>query len=104
MTIENKRRELFEALHPSHAEEKWKASLNEFGFDFEPMPDGFADSSRDNDFLIWNAAIDAVVINLPDKFEENHGGDSHAPGMYDQAIDDCRAAIEQTGLGLKVLP
>lgn len=49
----------------------------------------------------FNAALDAVEIKLPlpvkRAFHEYDLG-------YNEALEDCRAAIEQTGLGLKVLP
>ena len=45
---------------------------------------------------VWNAALDAVEIQLPEPHSTN-GGDC----VVD--YDDCRAAIEQTGLGLRVL-
>ena len=44
----------------------------------------------------FNAALDAVEIHLPEPHSTN-GGDC----VID--YDDCRAAIEQTGLGLRVL-
>ena len=44
----------------------------------------------------FNAALDAVEIKLPEPHSTN-GGDCVAD------YDECRAAIEQTGLGLRVL-
>ena len=43
----------------------------------------------------FNAALDAVEIHLPEPHSTN-GGDC----VID--YDDCRAAIEQSGLGLRV--
>ena len=86
MTIEEKRRELFDAwasklrlsrLNRGHDEyTSWELTLMNLAF---------------------NAALDAVVIELPDC-------DPGEVIPYGLAVDDCRTAIESTGLGLKVLP
>ena len=47
----------------------------------------------------FNAALDCVVIELPEKYIEC---DTLAESAYDEAVDDCRAAIESTNLGIKV--
>lgn len=52
---------------------------------------------------VWNAALDAVEIELPAPIGDDHGGCIHDAATHDSAVSDCRAAIEQTGLGLKVL-
>lgn len=50
----------------------------------------------------WNAALDSVEIELPAKFNGDHGGCIHEAGVHDDVIDECREAIESTGLGLRV--
>ena len=58
--------------------------------------DDYQDDAASKALEIWNAALDAVEIHLPEPHSTN-GGDC----VID--YDDCRAAIEQTGLGLRVL-
>lgn len=83
-TVEEVRRAAFEA---------WAAKKNQ-----DRLDRGF------DDFTSWeltimslafNAALDAVEIHLPEPHSTN-GGDC----VVD--YDECRAAIEQTGLGLRV--
>jgi len=54
-------------------------------------------------WLGFNAALDAVEIKLPTPIGDDHGGCIHDAATHDSAVSDCRAAIEQTGLGLRVL-
>lgn len=56
--------------------------------------DGYVFGDIDAAWWSWCAALDAVVIQLPSA--NNYTG-------CNLAIEDCRAAIEQTGLGLRVL-
>jgi len=44
-----------------------------------------------------------VEIKLPTPIGDDHGGCIHDAATHDSAVSDCRAAIEQTGLGLRVL-
>lgn len=53
-----------------------------------------------NAWQAFNAALDAVEIQFP--LRAHDGWHDYDQG-YNQAHSDCRAAIEQTGLGLKVL-
>lgn len=57
--------------------------------------DGYVFGDINAAWWAWQAALDAVVIELPDGHSTN-GGD------WVVDVDDCRAAIEQTGLGLRV--
>ena len=50
----------------------------------------------EHEWQAFNAALDAVEIQLP--------ADNYYEDAASVAIDDCRSAIEQTGLGLKVKP
>ena len=45
----------------------------------------------------FNAALDSICIELPDE----RSGDDDISFGYGLALADCRAAIEQTGLGIK---
>ena len=58
--------------------------------------DGYVFGDINAAWWAWCAALDAVEIQLPEPHSTN-GGDC----VID--YDDCRAAIEQTGLGIRVL-
>lgn len=91
MTIEEKRRELFEA---------WAEGR---GLDLYCSKTGIYEETETLwAWSAWRAALDAVVIELP----ETIGVYFHPESDREQAFDpdDVRAAIESTGLGLKVLP
>ena len=83
MTIEEKRRELFEKC----LTKSWPKHLVDFMHD----GDRYVFSDINSAWQGFNAALDAVEIELPCSAET--GG---------EGIDACRAAIESTGLGLKV--
>lgn len=60
---------------------------------------------------VWNAAMDAVEIHLPERDAKGSGSPDSEMGAsleqyeavaYNFALADCRAAIEQTGLGLRI--
>ena len=65
--------------------------------------DDYQDDAASKALEIWNAALDAVEIQLPTPIGDDHGGCIHDAATHDSAVSDCRAAIEQTGLGLRVL-
>ena len=81
--VEQKRRELFEAWLKKTKPRVAQDMLDEDEFVSRWM------------FEAFNAAIDAVEINFP---QEEH----YWPHDYCGAVEDCRDAIEKTGLGLKV--
>ena len=58
--------------------------------------DGYVFGDINAAWWAWCAALDVVEIQLPEPHSTN-GGDC----VID--YDDCRAAIEQTGLGIRVL-
>ena len=102
MTIEEKRRELFEAQH--HAEVERLARI----YGAQPSLDVAYDRDENGLYLsgvvqaAWwgfNAALDAVVIELPDSLIPV---DAQERGW--EMMGNVRAAIESTGLGLKVKP
>lgn len=57
--------------------------------------DGYVFGDINAAWWAWCSALDAVEIHLPEPHSTN-GGDC----VID--YDDCRAAIEQTGLGIRV--
>ena len=74
--------------------------------DVEPGRDtdsGYSNPYGDAAWRVMNAALDAVEIELPAPIGDDHGGCTHDAATHDSAVSDCRAAIEQTGLGLRVL-
>lgn len=95
MTIEEKRRELFEA---------W-ADGQGYNLEYNDLTIYESGATR----CAWsgfNAALDAVVIEFVGEYEPTETGE-HAQQVALVAncmLDDCRDAIESTGLGLKVLP
>ena len=83
--VEQKRRELFESIFATDA-----------NLDMSDTHTGVYEAVYVRNYWhAFNAALDAVVIELPDVMD--------LPKDYWGGIDDCLAAIEQTGLGLKVL-
>ena len=79
--IQQARRELFEAWAP------YRTDLNGDGF--------YASSHTRAQWSAFNAALDCVVISLPEPHSTN-GGDC----VVD--FEECREAIEATNLGIKV--
>lgn len=89
MTIEEKRRELFEAHY---------ADIN---LDrSEHRPEFYTNLPTRMCWEAFNAALDAVVIELPKLWISNESGASEQAAC--QTLNACKQAIESTGLGLKV--
>lgn len=91
-TIEQTRRELFEAEY---------CKRNECGIDHMQKDGKFY--QRDSAQIAWgwfNAALDAVVISLPESREIIDEG-----GWLNDVVDadEVRTAIESTNLGLKII-
>ena len=91
-TIEQTRRELFEAAY---------CKRNECGIDHMQKDGKFY--QRDSAQMAWgwfNAALDAVVINIPESREIIDEG-----GWLSDVVDadEVRTAIESTNLGLKII-
>lgn len=85
--IQQARRELFE---------EWTKS--EYG-DLTIRQDGeYFDDMTHGAWLGFNAALDCVLIELPEKWGEYSEEGYH----FCAAVDECRAAIESTNLGIKV--
>lgn len=90
-TIEQTRRELFEAWDSKTFQES----------DHEQDGDGgYQDNIVNQCWVAFNAALDAVVIRLPESREIIEEG-----GWLSDVVDadDCRAAIKSTSLGLKII-
>lgn len=89
MSIEDKRKAAFEDYAIQHP------YLREIGFKRNSShPDEYDDPELDLAWEAWNAALDSVVIELPSAW---------AASMLDsdQVLQDCRYAIESTGLKVK---
>lgn len=84
MTIEEKRRELFQSVYPADG-----YALDHYGFYSGPWASYY--SAR---WEAFNAALDAVVIKRPSLEYEMHAEIKMRARFQD--------AIESTGLGLKV--
>lgn len=85
MTIEEKRRELFEAWQGEKADkERYRRG---------PCAGMYKHPVMQHGWRCFNAALDAVVIELPP--EDERGRITRTSAIR---------AIESTGLGLKVLP
>ena len=93
-TVEETRRELFEAAYLKkyfYPAERWSL-----------VPEKYRTQHAEIAWWAFNAALDAVEIELPEKVGEDNGGCIHDSSIYDEAVDECRAAIESTNLGLKI--
>lgn len=55
--------------------------------------------------VLWQASRSALVVELPEKISQYNTDDtgfvSPAAAEHDEAIDDCRAAIEAAGVRVK---
>ena len=89
MTIEERRRELFEA---------WDRGDRCFRLRWENGNYVYATTRRE--WSAFNAALDAVVIGLPG----SSGWPCEFADGFNSALGECRDSIKSTGLGLKVLP
>lgn len=87
MTIEEKRRELF-------CDVCEKLDVNPG----DATSCGYSNPYGQAAWDVMNAALDAVVIELPSPFPSVFAGAEE----YADGIEGCRAAIESTGLGLKI--
>lgn len=95
MTIEQKRRELFEDVFSMEANLAMSADHpGEYQADFVR-----------HYWYAFNAALDAVVIELPTVDRPSHAGTEWIQvAAQDEYKHRVTAAIESTGLGLKVMP
>lgn len=50
----------------------------------------------------FNAALDAVEIQLPSERKIRHMPTPNENQSYNEALENCKDAIEQTGLGLRI--
>jgi hypothetical protein len=99
--IKEARRVLFEA---------WASTSAYLGIGSDELKrdssDGYEEIETHIAWLGFNAALDAVEIKLPEPISEHNtnanGFVDPAAKEYDGCLDDCRAAIESTGLGLRI--
>lgn len=100
MTIEEKRRELFEQAVIERMKQSGFLEVEIRVECLTRLDDDYLDSSVDAYWHFWNAAFDAVVIELPKLWISNESGASEQAAC--QTLNACKQAIESTGLGLKV--
>lgn len=94
-TVEEVRRELFEAwFTKNYTAHKLSHRQTNCGI----LTNGYADSRVDLCWQGFNAALDAVEIELPHERSLSASDDPWSVREW------CIWAIEQTGLGLKVKP
>ncbi|WP_060514897.1 hypothetical protein [Pseudomonas sp. NBRC 111132] len=70
--------------------------------------DGYRLSNINHAWRGWQASREAVVVDLPPKISAHNTTESGfvrpEAEHYDEAIDDCREAIEAQGLKVEVQP
>lgn len=93
-SVENTRRELFEAWYKNEFPASELRVQNLIGT--------YTKSHADLCWQAFDAALDSVVIELPGKIGEEHGGDFYSASIHDSVIAECQDAIETTNLGIKV--
>ena len=103
-SVEDVRRDAFEAA----LRRDWAEHL--VALDREG--DGYVFGDINAAWWAFNAGLDAVEIQLPERDAKGSGSPDSEMGAsleqyeavaYNFALEDCRAAIEKTGLGLRVL-
>ena len=104
MTVEEKRRELFEAWYVTDCLNVAQITITQQRISDLRGPHGDyrERAALHGKWVGFNAALDAVEIELPEnkitfQTEERFN-------LRQSTIAQCRAAIESTGLGLKVKP
>ena len=110
-TVEEVRRAAFEAACPVPYYIAWNVDRSGYYSIHRDSTRKRGAECYDAKWQGFNAALDAVEIELPPLNNSHAGGpDSEIGPSYEQvenagynfALDDCRAAIEQTGLGLRI--
>ena len=119
-TVEEVRRELFEAKFPTPKGHDGNPLASWIDDEKLYRADVYPGEPHDDYGALWegfNAALDAVEIQLPGAheamkavFDYQHGpSNKNVTGTTNWAanvgmvvVDDCRAAIEQTGLGMRI--
>lgn len=109
-TVEEGRRAAFRKIF---ANPPYEFSMARYTEDSTSWPGNYVSYHVECAWQAFNAALDAVEIHLPERDAKGSGSPDSEMGAsleqyeavaYNFALADCRAAIEQTGLGLKVLP
>lgn len=93
------------------SEEKMRAEFEgaakrEQGLDLTRLPHGgYRSFATHQAWWAWQASRATLVVELPPKISEfntdENGFVNPAAAEHDEAIDDCRAAIESTGVRVK---
>lgn len=101
-TVEEVRRELFEAKFPIPKGNDGNHLAAWIDDEKLYRVDVYPGEPYDDYGALWegfNAALDLLVFRLPAAFDSPDSDGSHAWNAYER---EMRAAIEQTGLGIKV--
>lgn len=96
-SVENKRRELFEAAFKLRHKPTFPAI--ELSRD---SGTGYKYNPAHIEWVVWNAALNAIVIELPALIGDENGGCNHDAAIHDEAVNECRESIELLNLGIKV--
>lgn len=76
-----------------------------YGAKLNTNPDGMYSDYRINDrWLAWKASRAALRVELPEKIGPHNMVGRHVlpeAAGYDDAIDDCREALQQAGIEVK---
>ena len=112
-TIEQTRRELFEVWAVANDVSTTRAKQGYMFANGRRVPvDGYILHESEKSWLAFNAALDAVEIELPERDVKGSGSPDSEMGAsleqyeavaYNFALEDCRAAIESTNFGLKII-
>ncbi|HCF4141393.1 TPA: hypothetical protein NIE10_006592 [Pseudomonas aeruginosa] len=100
--MEQAMREEFEA----HAKVRWSTDYDDFGDGlFSIQADGRYEYEHIQwDWETWKASRAALRVELPEKIGPHNMVGRHVlpeAAGYDDAIDDCREAIQQAGIEVK---
>lgn len=104
-TVEEARRAAFRKIFANPPYEFGMARYTE---DSTSWPGNYVSYHVECAWQAFNAGLDAVEIQFPgligldQPFTGTPISEIRAHNHYNQALDDCRAAIEQTGLGLRI--
>ena len=100
-TIEQTRRELFEAAYLKkyfYPADRWSL-----------VPEKYRTQHAEIAWWAFNSALDSICIELPpllgldQSFTGTPISEIRAHNHYNLALADCRTAIESTSLGLKII-
>ena len=79
--------------------ESWFESINHCRpvITFGGQSHWYSDPKVEEAWSIWQASRAWIAVELPMKFNGDHGGDAHHADIYDGALDECAEAIRKIG-------